>query len=411
MKNTMVVNYQLFTGGPDVASKDHIVNKIRNTFSDIGLDKDSDLSLFRANNYDQINHKGNPVGLWLGNQDQADDAEVNALKFLIGRGVPFLPVVSNLNHYKDEVPECLHHINGIPVNDEEAIISTLLAMFHLAPHDKRVFISYCRRESQGVANQLFHALSEKGFSVFFDVISVQPGVAFQRVLLDRLNDFDLVVLLDTPGIASSYWVQEEIITAHHLGVGFLQVVWPNKDSHRNHSLNQPYQLALDHFIENKAEWNSSLLPEIVQKIVCEIMAMRIRSIGSRYRNVVNEFLEKIKTFNRYFPSCNIEYNITPGREIWIKKGSEKICWLWPSTRQPTSLLIHQKSGEIKTPPMAFAGTTRDESNDRILFDGLGIHNEHLFHLCWLRKHLPLKTISLESVVEWLCNTFNLQVEQ
>ena len=398
----MSLNYQLFIGGPAISCKNSIVNKIRNTFAEIGLDVDSDLTLYGADNHKQINYKGNPVGLWLGNQDQADNIEVDALKCLVEKDVPFLPVVSDLNKYRDEVPESLYHINGIQADNEESIISTLLAMFHLTPHDRRIFISYCRKESQGVANQLFNTLSEKGFSVFLDVISVGHGTVFQEVLLDHLNDFDLVVLLDTPGIDSSYWVQEEIINAHHMGLGFFQLIWPNKKSHPISNLNTKHELFLDNFLERKTESDSQLHQPIVQDIVRKIMATRIRSIGARRQRIVNDFLALVETFST---SSNIEYYITLKQEIWIKKGSKKICWVWPSTRQPTSLLIHQKLEAPKTPPMKFADTPRDESNDRILFDDLGIHNDHRFHLDWLRKHLPFKTISLEAVNDWLHNEF------
>lgn len=403
----MTLRYQLFVGGPESLSRmDSCLEEFYKGFEAFGLNRHTDFDLCNSSDFQKrIDHKGIPVGLWFGSAAKPDRADTAALKSLLESGVPFLPVVNDLSNYNNETPELLHRINGVPAGDDKHIASLLLGLFHLTPLDRRVFISYSRKGSFAIAKQLFEALSLQGFNVFFDIASVRHGGDFQRILLDRLNDFDLVVLLDSEEIDYSHWVQEEIITAHHLGTGFFHIIWPDRNPKKIFELNQPRHLHDNEFAPQTAHLSreqKTLLPDAVKKIAREIESFRIRSLGGRRQRIVNEFLSLVAAYNKYFGSNPIECHINPGREIWLKK-KDKVFWIWPSTRQPNSLLIHQKSEEPKNVPTKYLECTKDEQNDKILFDSLGVHDETLFHLCWLRKHLPFQTLSLDMAKDWLVN--------
>jgi len=90
----------------------------------------------------------------------------------------------------------------------------------LAPEDSRLFISYVRRDTTPVADQLFEALTQEGFDVFLDRCSVPVGVEFQERLMQDLCDKAMVILLNSAGVAQSHWVEEEIaiIKAYRLGL-------------------------------------------------------------------------------------------------------------------------------------------------------------------------------------------------
>lgn len=57
-----------------------------------------------------------------------------------------------------------------------------------ASGESRLFISYVRRDTSAIADQLFGALTQEGFDVFLDRCSVPVGVPFQKRLMQDLCD-------------------------------------------------------------------------------------------------------------------------------------------------------------------------------------------------------------------------------
>lgn len=107
-----------------------------------------------------------------------------------------------------------------------ALVDEVLAHLWIQRRRRRVFVSYKRSDSAGVARQIFKHLSGLGYEVFLDETSVPPADDFQNRLEWWLNDADLVVLLASPNLDSSKWVLEEITFAQNHGIGILAVVWP-----------------------------------------------------------------------------------------------------------------------------------------------------------------------------------------
>ena len=107
------------------------------------------------------------------------------------------------------------------------VVPAVIASSGLAPAENRVFISYIRRETTALADQLFEALTERGFDVFLDRCSVPVGVRFQERLMQDLDDKAVVVLLHSAEVAkrSSPWVEQEIarIKQYRLGLVVLRI--------------------------------------------------------------------------------------------------------------------------------------------------------------------------------------------
>ena len=97
----------------------------------------------------------------------------------------------------------------------------------LAPEESRIFISYVRRDTTAVADQLFAALTVEGFDVFLDRSSVPVGVQFQERLNQDLVDKAMVVFLNSPSVDQSRWVAEEIATIKTYRLGLLELRFPN----------------------------------------------------------------------------------------------------------------------------------------------------------------------------------------
>jgi hypothetical protein len=104
----------------------------------------------------------------------------------------------------------------------QAIEEAMPAVFQVAgitAAQPRVFISYRQSDTASAAIQLFDALSHDGFDVFLDHFRVPPGVNFQARLRQELGDKAMVLVLESPDLASSPWVAFEIAEARACGLG------------------------------------------------------------------------------------------------------------------------------------------------------------------------------------------------
>ncbi|MEX1365129.1 MAG: toll/interleukin-1 receptor domain-containing protein [Nannocystaceae bacterium] len=107
-----------------------------------------------------------------------------------------------------------------------AVVDEILSRLYLRRRTRRVFISYRRIDSLGIARQLLDALTKRGFEVFLDEVSIPPSEDFQRSLEAWLIDADLVLVLASPRFEESKWTTEEISFAGNANIGMLVVGWP-----------------------------------------------------------------------------------------------------------------------------------------------------------------------------------------
>ena len=170
-----------------------------------------------------------PLVYLLGTSDRVDVTEPSLATAATNRFV--LPIAKNAPA-AGELPKALRAVNallcshfgdaGWPVAAADEILSQLW----LARTRLKVFVSYKRSDSEGVADQLHMQLTKRGYDAFRDDCSIARGADFQRELHFWLNDADLILLLVTPDLAESEWVLEEIELAKSAQVGVLAVVWP-----------------------------------------------------------------------------------------------------------------------------------------------------------------------------------------
>jgi hypothetical protein len=177
-----------------------------------------------------------PAGVWFGGTETSDQADLDILEKLLQENLPVFPVIDKLDNYKQLVPASLHRINGhvwesadpqVDPKGGATLVTNILGALWLTRLQRQAFISYKRDDTRGVAIQLFHALSQSGYQPFLDLWSIDSGVAFQDALWERMADIDLLIFLDSVHALSSRWVHEELARAHALGLGVLQLVWPN----------------------------------------------------------------------------------------------------------------------------------------------------------------------------------------
>ena len=70
-------------------------------------------------------------------------------------------------------------------------------------------------------------LVERGFDVFLDRFSVEPGVDFQRRLEEDLGDKAFMLLLESDGLEESKWVRHEVAYAHSRRIEILALTLPD----------------------------------------------------------------------------------------------------------------------------------------------------------------------------------------
>ena len=159
--------------------------------------------------------------------------DVARLDQLVADGVLVIPIVTETTNFIKMVPPQIANLNGISFSDcgadFERLAARVLKGFGLLREKRRLFISYRRIETSGVAAQLYEALDAAGFDVFLDTHGVlRPGEAFQEMLWHRLADTDVAVVLDSPGFLASRWTEEEIARANTSNIHILQLLWPSQ---------------------------------------------------------------------------------------------------------------------------------------------------------------------------------------
>ena len=147
------------------------------------------------------------VVVWVG-PERADE-ELESLRRGVEASLPILPVVIDRDYRS--LPELVEALNAVSLRDNEAgVVEAILRMLGLAESERRVFISYRRQDTTALADQLRHALLDRGFDVFIDRYAIEPGADVQRRIDIELGDKALVLVLESPSMLDSKWIQHEV---------------------------------------------------------------------------------------------------------------------------------------------------------------------------------------------------------
>jgi hypothetical protein len=148
----------------------------------------------------------------------------------IGSILPILRWPDRTLKLEHLLPQMIGEINADFVDgwdaDPDPIADHLLAIAGVTTPDRRVFISYRRDETAGLASQLHSALVKANFDVFLDTVDVPPAAPFQAALLEELGNKAMVVLLDSPRYSASHWCQQELRFAEKHDLGLLVLRTP-----------------------------------------------------------------------------------------------------------------------------------------------------------------------------------------
>jgi hypothetical protein len=237
---SLMGKYQLVVLGPEgdrqvKECSNRLDHSLKLAFNQLGVNPKKFLTHVMSGIADPgMNRRLPSVAVFFGlSSPKLDRHDTERLDYLLTDGVLIIPVVADMAHFGSQVPGQIAHLNGISLaacgTDFERLAARVLEGFGLLRERRRLFISYRRVETSGVAAQLYEALDASGFDVFLDTHGVLlPGEPFQDILWHRLADTDVALLLDSPEFLASRWTEEELARANTSNIQILQVLWPGQ---------------------------------------------------------------------------------------------------------------------------------------------------------------------------------------
>jgi hypothetical protein len=410
----MKTRYQLIFLGHG----DHLTPVIESTFfikiKELGLPKDA-FAIIDADNFSTEYKKNAPAYCLYFGSPNGDFMHLDLLDELIADARLILPVVADLKKFNNCIPPPLHPINGFEapgLEQVDGLVGCILEGLSLLRASRRVFISYKRDESTGVAIQLFERLEKAGFNVFLDTHSIRPGEQFQDELWQRLADTDIVVLLNTPGFINSEWSKAELARANSMSIGILQLIWPTHKLEREAEICIPLQLTVSDFAKGRRNGHTgnsimafakqllrgsamplhlgaggSLNAQTLDKVVGLAESLRARSLAARRDNLIKEFMAAAK-------KLRVVANLKWDKTITANHPAHGLVHIIPTVGVPEAFTYYNSSSaanpSVKYPVY-------------LLYDQTGIRDKWVQHLGWLDKNLPVKSIQIKGAEQWLKN--------
>ncbi len=211
------------------------------------------------------------------------------LQTLVQLGIPILPVVSNLANVPTEIPPMLQPLNCLAYNsnnngEAQRITTALLECVGLLPYQRRVFVSYLRREARYEAVQLFEAFASRHFDVFLDTHGIAPAINVQSRLWHHLCGSDVLVMLDTTSYFKSQWTSAEFGRALAINIPVLRIGWPN-------TTRSPRTATAINFPLQSSDFNSpgpGLNNGALDRICSRLEAVRYKNYPVRHLNLVSK---------------------------------------------------------------------------------------------------------------------------
>jgi len=340
------------------------------------------------------------VGVFFGSvpSPKLSSDDVTRLDQMLADGILIVPVVPDGTRFTSLVPPQIASLNGITLQDcgaeLERLAARILEGFGLLREKRRLFISYRRVETSGVAAQLYEALDAAGFDVFLDTHGVlRPGEPFQDVLWHRLADTDVAILLDSPDFLASRWGEEELARANTSNIQILQLLWPGQNDWATAALSTFYPLVPEEFIGGNALGPSARLVDAsTASIVDAVEGLRARAIGARRAFLVREFVIEAR-------SAGFSVHTTLEHALILSGTKGNRAFVLPAIGVPDAELYEklvQLQDRELTKGVAYVRPPT------LLYDQTGIRTRWLQHLKWLNGNLACaRSVSLVDVKDWL----------
>jgi hypothetical protein len=119
------------------------------------------------------------------------------------------------------LPKSLQSMNRLTDVGSAASLAADILRWVQVGAERKLFLSYRRDDTKNLADQIHHALVQRGYRVYLDRFSGTPGRFFPQEIAEELADKGCVLLLESQNLAKSRWTRWEIAFARHYHLGLM----------------------------------------------------------------------------------------------------------------------------------------------------------------------------------------------
>lgn len=164
----------------------------------------------------------------------------SAILDFVGRAVrdrlPVVPVVEDLRTYRfadvTRVAPGISERNatGLEPDGGAALLAAVRGHLGLESfaRDQKVFMSFRRSDAEPLARELYDYLWRQRFETFLDLFQIEGGGVVQEIIMESIGRMDCVLLLDSPDVVNSGWVEAEIREALRLRVPVCRICFEDR---------------------------------------------------------------------------------------------------------------------------------------------------------------------------------------
>lgn len=378
--------YQVVLLGPGAAGEHALCQVLLERSKLLGLGA-GELVILTAESFKQCDRRAPMVAVYIAGKGQAAADDQIAAQF-VRDGLPVLPMVPTVDPYKPHVPACLHGVNTrpYPPTDEHRaqVASWVMEELGLQRPHRQLFLSYRRSESRSAAEQLYHALDERSFRVFLDTHSIPSGKLFDPWIHNWIAEAEVLILLGTPSVFGSDWVQLEVSRAEELGVGVLYVVWPGAPESVEKGFFAKHYLKASDFDGEPNSAETHLHEQAITEIIAQAETLRARSFAARQARIVGALCRRLE-------ARGLGFHRTVHRFVEVDRPDGVGRRVYPVVGRPDTIMMEKVHKESN--PQGRAAC--------LLYDARGIHPEHRLHLDWLSDFAPVPVFSIQQADEWV----------
>lgn len=343
---------------------------LKDLIEDFDLHLGHEVMLFTRTDLAARDRKSAFAALYFVGATAKDEKE---LKSILADAVPVIPILKDPDDII-QAPASVQNSNGLLIEPDDTkmvrVATALLECVGLLRQQRRVFVSYRRKEASSAAVQVHDDLISRGFDVFLDIHKVRPGDPFQDILWNRLCNCDVLVMLDTPQYFDSRWTRAEIGRARAKGIQVLRVVWPGHTPTKMTDLAETIYLDTSELLSSQGP----VIPQVEEQIALAVEQLRSRSIAARFLSITGKLKANVESIGAKFGGVGAYRAST----IELVDGS--IVRAYPVVGVPSAELLNDIAVR--------AGTIRDNEHPPVLvYDHIGIRQRWKDHLNWLNSEI------------------------
>lgn len=166
-------------------------------------------------------------------------ADTSILDF-VGRAardrLPVVSVVEDLRAYQfaevSRVAPAISERNatGLEPDGGAALLAAVRGHLGLESfaRDQKVFLSFRRSDAEPLARELYDYLWSQRFETFLDLLQIEGGGVVQEVIMESIGRMDCVLLIDSPDVVNSRWVEAEIQEALRLRIPVCRICFEER---------------------------------------------------------------------------------------------------------------------------------------------------------------------------------------